>query len=113
LTVTTPTAGGGGGTGGCTAAYRIVNQWPGGFQAEVTVTNGAAASTAWTVSWTFANGQTITQLWNGTDTSSGAGHSVRDAGYNGTLGANASTTFGFTGTWNGTNSVPALTCARS
>src|SRR6185503_17489379 len=31
-TVTTP-SGGGGGTGGCTATYRTVNAWNGGFQA--------------------------------------------------------------------------------
>jgi mannan endo-1,4-beta-mannosidase len=33
--------------------------------------------------------------------------------YNGSLAAGASTTFGFLGSWNGTNSVPALTCTAS
>jgi mannan endo-1,4-beta-mannosidase len=104
----------GGGTGGCTAAYRIVNQWPGGFQAEVVVTNGATASTAWSVSWTFANGQTLTQVWSAVDTASGASHTARNMDYNGSLGPNASTTFGFNGTWNNvTNAVPSPTCTRS
>jgi mannan endo-1,4-beta-mannosidase len=106
--VTTPS----GPTGGCSAVYRIVNQWPGGFQAEVTVTNGALASAGWTVGWTYANGQTVTQIWNGQDTPSGATHTVRNVGHNGNLGPNASTAFGFLGTWNGTNSAPAATCTR-
>jgi mannan endo-1,4-beta-mannosidase len=100
-------------SGGCTAVYRIVGQWPGGFQGEVTVTNGPLASTGWTVAWTFANGQTVMQIWSGQDTPNGASHSVRNMNYNGNLGPNASTTFGFIGTWNGTNSVPATTCSRS
>jgi cellulase/cellobiase CelA1 len=113
VTVTVTTSGGGG-SAGCTAAYRIVNQWPGGFQAEVTVRNGTAASTSWTVAWTFANGQAITNLWNGVDTASGAGHTVRNANYNGSLAANGTASFGFTATWNNaTNAVPALSCARS
>jgi endoglucanase len=111
-----PTSGGptGGPTdppGGCTASYTIVNQYPGGFQAEVTVQAGATAISQWTVAWTFANGQTITQLWNGDLTSSGASITVRNLSYNGSLGPNATTTFGFLGTWNNsTNAVPTLTC---
>ena len=60
-----------------------------------------------------ANGQTVTQMWSGQDTPNGASHSVRNMPYNGNLGPNASTNFGFIGTWNGTNSVPATTCSRS
>jgi endo-1,4-beta-xylanase len=97
--------------GGCTASWAVVNQWPGGFQVTVTVTNGSAARSSWQVSWTFPNGQTISQLWSGTVSQSGSGVTVRNASYNGSLGAGAATTFGFTGTWNGTNSAPAnVTC---
>ncbi|GAA1398641.1 cellulase family glycosylhydrolase [Catellatospora coxensis] len=104
----------GGGTGGCTATYAITNQWPGGFGANVTVTNGSTASTSWAVTWTFANGQTITQIWSAQDTASGASHTARNMSYNGNLGPNASTSFGFNGTWNNSvNAVPALTCTRS
>ncbi|GIH15567.1 endo-1,4-beta-xylanase [Rugosimonospora africana] len=92
--------------GGCTATYSTVNQWPGGFQANVTVTNGSAARSSWQVSWTFANGQTITQLWNGTLSQSGSSVTVRNVSYNGTLGAGATTSFGFTGSWNGSNTAP-------
>ncbi|MFC7382709.1 cellulose binding domain-containing protein [Sphaerisporangium rhizosphaerae] len=98
--------------GGCAATYRVTNSWQGGFGAEVTVrNNGTTSLSGWTVRWTFANGQTVTQLWNGTVSQSGGAVTVRNASYNGDLGAGASTTFGFNGSWTGANSVPsALTC---
>jgi Endoglucanase len=99
--------------GSCTATYAVVNQYPGGFQAEVTVQAGSTAISQWTVNWTFTNGQTITQLWNGDLSSNGSSITVRNAPYNGSLGPNASTTFGFLGTWNSTNEVPTLTCSAS
>ncbi|MFD0527768.1 cellulose binding domain-containing protein [Kitasatospora arboriphila] len=40
--------------GGCTVAYRIANQWTGGFTADVTVTNkGTSAIGPWQVGWQF------------------------------------------------------------
>ncbi|MGW4639942.1 cellulose binding domain-containing protein [Sphaerisporangium sp. NPDC004334] len=102
----------GGGNSGCTATYAVTNSWPGGFQGEVTVKNtGTAAITGWTVKWAFANGQTITQLWNGTLTQSGANVTVKNVSYNGNLAAGASTTFGFGASSTGTNAVPSpVTC---
>jgi mannan endo-1,4-beta-mannosidase len=38
---------------------------------------------------------------------------ARNVSYNGRLGVGASTTFGFLGSWNGTNSAPAVSCAAS
>ncbi len=114
--VNVTTAAGSGGNSGCTATYSITDQWPGtpgGFNANVVVTNGAAASVSWTVTWTFANGQAITNLWNGQDSPSGATHSVGNMSYNGTLGPNQTASFGFGATWNGTNSIPTLSCTRS
>ncbi|TWJ22949.1 cellulose binding domain-containing protein [Micromonospora endolithica] len=93
---------------GCTAAYRTVNTWGGGFQGEVTVTAGAAAISGWTVRWTLAGGQTVTQVWNGTLSTSGSTAAVTNAGHNGALPATGSTTFGFIG--GGTPSTPSLTC---
>ena len=77
------------------------------------MTAGSAAITAWTAAWTFANGQTITQAWNATVTSSGSSITAKNMSYNGSLATGASTSFGFTGTWNGSNSVPAMTCTAS
>ncbi|MEH1011775.1 cellulose binding domain-containing protein [Micromonospora sp. CPCC 206060] len=98
--------------GGCTATYQVTNSWAGGFQGEVTVRNSHGSSIAgWSVTWAFANGQQIAQLWSGTYTQTGATVTVRDAGWNGPLAPNATTTFGFLANWTGTNAVPAiLTC---
>jgi mannan endo-1,4-beta-mannosidase len=98
---------------GCTAAYAVVGQWPGGFQGDVRVTAGSTAISGWTVTLTFADGQRVTQAWNATATSSGSTVTARNAGYNGTLAAGAGTTFGFLGSWNGTNSAPAVSCTAS
>ncbi|GLI02598.1 hypothetical protein Pa4123_78760 [Phytohabitans aurantiacus] len=99
---TTPAPG-----GAVSASYRTVNSWQGGYQAEVTVTAGNSPINGWTVRWSLASGQSISQLWNGTLTASGSAITVRNATYNGSLAANASTTFGFTAT--GTPSTPSLT----
>ena len=98
-------------TGGfaCHIGYSIVNQWPGGFQAAVTINNtGTVAISNWTLTWTFANGQTVTQLWNGSETQSGANVIVSNLSYNGTIAAGANyNAMGFLGTWNNsTNAVP-------
>lgn len=74
----------------------------------MTVTAGSAAVNGWTVRWSLASGQTITQVWNGTLTVSGGTASVTNVSYNGSLPASGSTTFGFLA--NGTPSTPSLTC---
>jgi hypothetical protein len=80
-----------------------------GFQAAITINNtGTTGITSWTLTWTFANGQTITQLWNGTETQSGANVTVTNLSYNGTIAAGGNYNgMGFTGTWNNTtNAMP-------
>ncbi|NYH45312.1 hypothetical protein HNR22_005039 [Micromonospora jinlongensis] len=98
---------------GCTATYTVTSQWTGGFQGEVRVTAGASSIAGWTVTWTVANGQSVTQAWNATVTSQGSTVTARNVAYNGALGAGASTTFGFLGSSTGTPSAPTLTCTAS
>lgn len=43
------------------------------------------AADAWMLNWNFANGQTITQFWNGSYTQSASNVSVSNASYNGTI----------------------------
>jgi hypothetical protein len=102
---------GGSGGGACTAAYAITSSWPGGFQAQVTVTAGASALSSWSVGWTFPGDQKITNLWNASYSQSGQNVTARNAPYNGTLAAGTSTTFGFTASYTGSNAAPAsLSC---
>jgi Glycosyl hydrolase family 12/Cellulose binding domain/Putative Ig domain len=107
------TIGSGSSGGACTAAYAITSSWAGGFQAQVTVTAGASGLSGWSVGWTFPGNQKITNLWNGTYSQTGSGQSVTvsNAPYNGTLAPGASTTFGFTASYTGSNVAPAsLSC---
>lgn len=97
------------GTGGtaCSVHYAITNQWTSGFGANVTITNtGSTPINGWTLTWTFPNGQAITQLWNGSPTQSGGNVSVMNVSYNGTIAPGSNTSFGFNGSWNGTNTSP-------
>ncbi|MEJ3745883.1 endo-1,4-beta-xylanase [Actinomycetes bacterium KLBMP 9797] len=99
-------------TGACAATYQVTGQWNGGFQASVTVRNTSPSTiNAWTVSWTFGAGQTVTNLWNGTVSTSGSTVTVRPASYNGVVPSGGSTSFGFLGSWTGTNPAPTnITC---
>ncbi|WP_246159294.1 cellulose binding domain-containing protein [Catellatospora sichuanensis] len=97
--------------GACSASYKTVNSWPGGFQGEVTVTAGSSPITGWTVQWTLSSGQTITQVWNGTLSANGSAVTVRNVSYNGSLPASGSATFGFLA--GGTPSAPSPSCSSA
>jgi len=102
------------GGAGCTATYQVISQWAGGFQGSVAVANtSTAASAAWTVTFSFANGQQITQSWNAAVTQSGAAVTAHNMSYNGALAPGASTSFGFLASWSTTNSVPVVSCTLS
>lgn len=93
------------GTGSCTATVRAANSWSNGFQGEVTVKAGNAAIRGWKVT---VNGATITQAWS--STLSGT-NTLANAGWNGNLGAGASTTAGFIAS--GSASGLSATCTAS
>ncbi len=88
---------------GCSVTYAVSNQWNTGFGASVSVTNLGDPVDGWTLTWSFAAGQQITQLWNGTYTQRGAEVAVTDAGYNATIAPGGSVAFGFNGTWDGSS----------
>jgi mannan endo-1,4-beta-mannosidase len=98
----------------CTATYLKLNQWPGGFQADVKVTAGSSAISAWRVTWTWANGQTISQAWGATATTSGANVTAVNMPYNGGLSSGQSATWGFLSSWNNSvNTNPTPVCTAS
>jgi glucuronoarabinoxylan endo-1,4-beta-xylanase len=91
---------------GCAVRYGVSSQWQGGFNADVTVTNLGDALTGWTLTWSFGAGQSVTQAWNATVTQSGAAVSARNAAHNATIATNGTASFGFTGSWSGSNPSP-------
>jgi len=94
----------------CHIGYTLSSEWGGGFGASITINNtGTTAISHWTLTWAFANGQTVTQLWNGNVTQSGANVSVTNESYNGSIPSGGSYSgMGFNGTWNNTtNTAPS------
>src|SRR5438874_2341715 len=92
---------------GCRVTYAVSSQWTGGFGANVTVDNLGDPVNGWRLTWSFGAGQTVTQLWNGSYTQSGAQVTVTNAAYNGSIPTGGSAAFGFNGSWTGSNPVPS------
>ena len=93
----------------CSVHYAITNQWTGGFGTSLTITNtGSTAINGWSLQFSFPNGQTITQLWNGSYTQSGSAVTITNVSYNASIspGQPLSSSPGFNGSWNGTNAAP-------
>ena len=92
----------------CKVAYTITNQWSGGFQAGLSITNtGSTALNSWSLVFAFANGQTITQIWNGSVTQASSQVTISNLSYDGTIAPGSTlSSVGFLGSWNGTNAAP-------
>lgn len=72
------------------------------------ITNTSTSTVnGWTLRWSFANGQQITQIWNATQVTSGTTVAATNLSYNGTITTSASVTFGFLGNWSTANAKPA------
>jgi chitin-binding protein len=96
----------------CSAAYTITNTWPGGFQAQVTVTNPTTSTMfGWHVGWTVPDGETISSSWNGTLSQAGSLATMTAASWNSQLAPSGTTSFGFTANFSGTAAAPTtLSC---
>ncbi len=92
---------------GCRVTYTAPSQWPGGFTANVAVTNLGDPINGWTLTWAFPAGQRVSQGWNANVTQSGAQVTAANAGWNAGLPTGGSVSFGFNGSWTGSNPAPA------
>jgi len=91
----------------CTVDYKVQNDWGTGFTAAVTVTNNSAAKSSWAVKWSYAGNQKVTNYWNTKLTQSGTAVTAANESYNGSLATGGSVSFGFQGSYSGTNAIPA------
>jgi hypothetical protein len=104
---------------GCSVNYAVSSQWQGGFGGNVSITNLGDPLTSWTLTWSFSAGQTVTQAWNVSLTQSGSAVTARNASYNGSVATNDTVSFGFNGSWTGSNPAPTsfavngVTCTGS
>ncbi|QNP69431.1 cellulose binding domain-containing protein [Streptomyces roseirectus] len=103
------TGGSSGGTGTgkplCAVTYDLVNQWPDGFQATVTVTT-VEQLTDWHVSWSFKDGQHVDQMWDASVAQMGSRVIATAADYNKSVAADGTLSFGFLASWEGKNTAP-------
>ena len=65
------------------------------------------AWSGWSLGWSFADGQKVSQLWNADYSQSGAAVTAKNVSWNGGVAAGSSVSFGFTGSWSGANTKPA------
>lgn len=93
--------------GACRVAYAPTS-WGNGFTANVTITNTSTTTVnGWTLVWTFGGNQVITNEWNGDITQNGSTVTARNVGHNPVIAPGGNQTFGFQGTYSGTNTSPA------
>jgi cellulose 1,4-beta-cellobiosidase len=90
----------------CTVDYKVQNQWDTGFTAAVTITNNSAAKSSWAAKWSYAGNQQVTSGWNAKISQSGTAVTAANETYNGSLGTGSSVSFGFNGSYSGTNALP-------
>ncbi|WP_435205621.1 endo-1,4-beta-xylanase [Micromonospora sp. bgisy143] len=98
------------GQGDCSASVSV-NQWNGGFVANVRVTAGSSALNGWTVTIDLPSGATVTNAWSAERSGNSGTTNWRNVSYNGQVGAGQSTEFGFQGT--GTAGTLTPTCAAA
>jgi hypothetical protein len=96
----------------CSASLHVNGAWGTGFTATVTITNNRSAeTTGWRVNWTWPGNQAITNAWNTTLKQNTADVVATEAGWNGSIGASGTTTFGFQAS--GKATTPKLTCTAT
>ena len=79
-----------------TAAFTVTGSWSNGYQGQVEVRNNTSSTiNTWRVQLTLPAGTTVVNSWSATQSASGSTYTFTPAGWNGTLAAGASTSFGF------------------
>ncbi|WBB81229.1 PQQ-dependent sugar dehydrogenase [Micromonospora sp. WMMD882] len=91
----------------CAVTYKVDSQWGNGFSVTVTVANtGATPVNGWTVGWTYAGNQRVTNGWNADISQQGTAVTARNVSWNSTIAPGGSVSFGFLGSFSGTNAAP-------
>jgi len=75
------------------------------------VTNtGSVPINGWTVIFSWPGSQTVSQIWNATETQSGSTVTATNVSYNGPLAPGASTSFGLLGSGSAPPNLSNLRC---
>jgi hypothetical protein len=90
----------------CQVTYTVSSDWGTGFTAAVTIQNTGSAITSWTLGYSYAGNQALSQGWSGTWAQNGKAITVTSASWNGSLATGASAQIGANFTYSGTNTAP-------
>lgn len=104
LLVAVPASGSAAGSG-CQVDY-TVNEWSGGYTAELRVTNEGPALSDWRLTWTYEGDQRVTSAWNATATQAGHAVTAVNTAWNGALATGGTVGFGVQGTSGSGGPVP-------
>jgi len=95
-------------SGSCQVDYAIDNDWGSGFTINVTINNNSSSAiNGWTLGFDFPGNQQISNAWNASVNQTGAAVTASDSGWNGNIPVGGSSSFGFQGSYSGSNAVPA------
>lgn len=93
---------------GATATFAKTSDWGSGFEGKYTITNGTpTAINGWQVSFDLPAGHSVGSFWDASMTRSGQRFTFSNVGWNATIGAGASVSFGFVGSPGGSAAVPS------
>jgi endoglucanase/cellulose 1,4-beta-cellobiosidase len=91
----------------CRVTYTVSSRWPGGFVADMTVANSAAAAVdGWVVDLTFQGDHRIASTWNASFSQSGSTVTLTGARWNQVVPAGGSASAGLLGSWTTGNGAP-------
>jgi endoglucanase len=99
---------------GCTVSYAVTTQWNNGFIANVTITNtGTTPTRGWQVTWTWPGDQQVVSVWNAVESHTGQQEKFTSTSSDAIIPPGASTSFGFQGSYSGSNPAPVPICLAS
>ncbi|MFG3140261.1 cellulose-binding domain-containing protein [Streptomyces sp. NPDC048211] len=90
---------------GCRVDY-TVNEWTGGYTAQVRITNTGSALSDWQLAWTYDGDRHVTSAWNATVTQTGHSVTAVNTAWNGVLAAGGTVDFGLQGAGQSAASAP-------
>ncbi|MEZ0111582.1 endo-1,4-beta-xylanase [Catenulispora sp. EB89] len=106
-TPTSSSSSSGGGGGACKVSD-TVDAWNTGLTENITIDNtGSAAVSGWSLVFTLASGQTITNGWNASYSPSSGQVTATNASYDGAIAPGGSVSIGFQATHTGNAAAPA------
>jgi cellulase/cellobiase CelA1 len=90
----------------CSVSYKYT-EWPGGFQAQVTITNAEPYSlSSWTLQLPFGGDQQVKYTWSASSSQDAQLLTLANLPWNAVIPRYGSVTFGFGGSWASSDAVP-------